>query len=181
MLAGFFEAIPEEIWAPFRGNDDRIGGRILLNNGRFPGLKKAGVAIIGIGPHAHQVRKEFYAMYWRFEKLEIADLGNLVTTDWLLLQSMEIEFVSVQFFCGNAQGFDKVFQIEVDQQGSLEKEAVPVKTSPRAGYLAALDFQVVAGTEFGLHAVRAQSLRRGLEFLLRHEPRRSDYPIRRAC
>lgn len=81
MLAGFFEAVPEEVWAPFRGNEDLIGGRIVVNNGKFPGLKKAGVVLIGIGPHANLFRKEFYNLQWRFEKLELTDLGNLVEPD----------------------------------------------------------------------------------------------------
>lgn len=78
MLEGFFEAIPEEIWAPYRGNEDAIGGKISIHNGRFPKLKKTAVAIIGIGKHADLFRKEFYNLQWRFDKLEVADLGNLV-------------------------------------------------------------------------------------------------------
>lgn len=78
MLEGFFEAIPDEIWAPYKGNENVIGGKITKHNGRFPKLKKTAVAIVGIGPHANEFRKEFYKLHWPFENLEVADLGNLV-------------------------------------------------------------------------------------------------------
>jgi formiminoglutamase len=78
MLEGFFEAVPESVWAPFRENESLVGGKLSIHNGKFPKLKKTRVAIIGIGDQANAFRKEFYAMQWRFEKLEVVDLGNLV-------------------------------------------------------------------------------------------------------
>jgi formiminoglutamase len=78
MLEGFFEPVAEAIWAPFRENELLVGGRIAVHGGKFPKLKKTRVAIIGIGAEANAFRKEFYNLQWRFEKMEVADLGNLV-------------------------------------------------------------------------------------------------------
>lgn len=79
MLEGFFEPVPESVWAPFREQEQLFGGRIVIHNGRFPKLKKTRLVIVGIHKSADLVRRELYGLQWRFENLEIADLGNLVT------------------------------------------------------------------------------------------------------
>lgn len=78
MLEGFFTPVAEEIWAPFREQSQLFGGKIAINNGRFPNLKKTKVAILGVNGNADKTRKELYGLQWRFDTLEIADLGNLV-------------------------------------------------------------------------------------------------------
>ena len=78
MLNAFFTPVPTEIWSPLRDSDDICGGKILIHGNTFPSLKKVKLAIIGIGESANLFRKEFYRLYGRFEKLQVADLGNIV-------------------------------------------------------------------------------------------------------
>lgn len=80
MLEGFFTPVPEEIYSPHLSDENKIGSRIKINNGRFPNLKKTRIVIIGNGFPANEFRKQFYALNWRFDQVEIADLGNLVDT-----------------------------------------------------------------------------------------------------
>jgi len=78
MLDDFFTPIDEEIWAPFKGKDQVVGGRLKLHGISFPKLKKTQVVLIGMGEIANEWRKKFYNLTWRFDNMEIADLGNLV-------------------------------------------------------------------------------------------------------
>lgn len=80
MLDEFFNAVPEEIWAPFREKDHLMGGKMRIHGLTFPKLKKIQLAIFGIGYPANEWRKHFYNLAWRFDNMEIADLGNLVET-----------------------------------------------------------------------------------------------------
>jgi hypothetical protein len=78
MLDDFFTPVSDAIWAPYRSNETLVGGRIKTHGIAFPGLKKTKIAFIGMGAVADLWRKEFYQLNWRFDQLEIADLGNLV-------------------------------------------------------------------------------------------------------
>jgi len=80
MLDSFFTPIPEEIGHPTKGKKQLIGGKIKSYVHTFPSLKNVKVAIIGIDSTANNVRKAFYQLSWRFENMEIIDLGNLVST-----------------------------------------------------------------------------------------------------
>ncbi len=56
----------------------KIGSRLQFFVDKLPDLKKAQVAIIGIGEEeANEVRKVLYNMTFPFSKLKVADLGNL--------------------------------------------------------------------------------------------------------
>ena len=78
MLEGFFTPVPEDIYAPFVAEENTIGARIKINKGVFPNINKTRIVIIGNGFPANEFRKQFYALNWRFDQTEIADLGNLV-------------------------------------------------------------------------------------------------------
>lgn len=78
MLDAFFEPIEESIWAPFRNREELTGGKMQIHGHTFPSLANAQLAIIGAGETADQVRKEFYKLTWRFDRLNMVDLGNLV-------------------------------------------------------------------------------------------------------
>jgi hypothetical protein len=80
MLDSFFTPVPEEIAHPTKGKKQLLGGKIKSYVNIFPSLKNVKVAIIGIDSTANNVRKAFYQLSWRFENMEIADLGNLVST-----------------------------------------------------------------------------------------------------
>ena len=80
MIDAFFTPIPENLWAPMKGKNQFIGGKIKLYSTAFPKLKKTQIAIIGLGESSDLFRKFFYQLTWRFGNLEIADLGNLVET-----------------------------------------------------------------------------------------------------
>ena len=80
MIDAFFTPIPENLWAPMKGKNQYIGGKIKLYSTAFPKLKKTQIAIIGLGESSDVFRKHFYDLTWRFGNLEIADLGNLVET-----------------------------------------------------------------------------------------------------
>lgn len=81
MLDHFFTPVPEGIWAPFRGNDQVVGGRIQVHGLSFPSLKKSQVVIVGAGYPANEWRREFYRLFWRFDDLAVTDLGNLVDVE----------------------------------------------------------------------------------------------------
>ncbi len=51
-----------------------------------------------------------------------------------------------------------MFQVEVDQQRSLKEQAVSFQEGTGPGDLAAVHFDIVAGSEFGLQAQGLQSL-----------------------
>ncbi|HHM21287.1 MAG TPA: hypothetical protein ENJ20_04610 [Bacteroidetes bacterium] len=56
----------------------RLGDNLLAYVDKFPNLKKAKVAIVGIGEtEADEVRKHLYKMTFPFSKTIIADLGNV--------------------------------------------------------------------------------------------------------
>lgn len=78
MLEGYFEPVSEEIWAPFKGQPHCIGGRLNINKGKFLKFKKTKVALIGTNAEANETRKALYGLSWRFDNMEVADLGNLV-------------------------------------------------------------------------------------------------------
>ena len=40
MIDAFFTPIPENLWAPMKGKNQYIGGKIKLNSTAFPKLKK---------------------------------------------------------------------------------------------------------------------------------------------
>lgn len=80
MLDSFFTPIPEEIGNPTKGKKQLLGGKIKSYVHLFPSLKNAKMAIIGLDESANNVRKAFYQLSWRFENIEIVDLGNLVST-----------------------------------------------------------------------------------------------------
>lgn len=77
MPEGFFEAVKEEIWAPFREQTDVLGGKIAVHSGKFPKLNGVSIAIVGVSSQADRTRNELYKLNWRFENLKVADLGNL--------------------------------------------------------------------------------------------------------
>ncbi len=81
MIDAFFTPIPENIYQPFKGKKAFLGGNIQAHYLTFPKLQKAKIAIIGLGDRSNFVRSELYSLTWRFEKLTIVDLGNIVKTD----------------------------------------------------------------------------------------------------
>ncbi|MBL7811379.1 MAG: formimidoylglutamase [Bacteroidetes bacterium] len=80
MLDAFFTPVPQEIWAPHRGNEESFGGRISVHAHAFPNLRNKKIVMMGDGYPADEVRKQLYGLFWRFDNLEVADLGNLVNT-----------------------------------------------------------------------------------------------------
>lgn len=78
MLEAFFDPVDESVWAPFRQSEDLIGGRIAVHGHTFPNMKQVQVAIVGAGYPADEVRKRLYGLSWRFDGLQVADLGNLI-------------------------------------------------------------------------------------------------------
>lgn len=81
MLDAFFTPVPESVWAPFAEREHCVGSHLQIHRKAFPKLKKAKLALLGIGSQAHEVRKILYALQWRFGSLSWVDLGNLVETD----------------------------------------------------------------------------------------------------
>lgn len=81
MLDAFFTPVDERFWAPYKNDKQHVGGRLAIHGKGFPKLKKCKIALIGIGEEASLVRKQLYALQWRFGNLEIADLGNLVLAE----------------------------------------------------------------------------------------------------
>jgi formiminoglutamase len=78
---------------------DRIGKNILLFKNEFPNLKKAKIAIIGIDDSdADKVRESFYKLSFPFQKLEIADLGNIRKKDHSFVIPVIEELVSSGIF-----------------------------------------------------------------------------------
>ena len=78
MLDAYFEPVDKAVWAPFRKAEDLIGGKIQVYGNAFPKLKDVDLAIVGAGYPADEVRKKLYQLSWRFDKMKIADLGNLI-------------------------------------------------------------------------------------------------------
>lgn len=63
-------------------SEDRIGKNILIFKDEIPELKKTKIALIGIdATEADKVRESFYKLSFPFQKLEIADLGNIRKKD----------------------------------------------------------------------------------------------------
>jgi len=80
MLTDFFTPVPESVWAPLKGKNQFVGGKLKINSTSFPKLKKTQIALIGLSESANLFRKYFYDLTWRFGDLDMADLGNLVET-----------------------------------------------------------------------------------------------------
>ncbi len=81
MLEAYFTPISESISSPFKGKKNTLGAKIKLNNSNFPKLNKAKIALFGLSENANLIRTQLYALNWRFDSLEIVDLGNLVQTN----------------------------------------------------------------------------------------------------
>ncbi len=63
-------------------SEDRIGKNILVFKDELPDLKKTKIAIIGIDAlETDKVRESFYKLSFPFQKLQIADLGNIRKKD----------------------------------------------------------------------------------------------------
>lgn len=80
MIDAFFTPIPEETYQPFKGKKALLGGNVQAHFLTFPKLQKPKIALIGLGDRANEVRKQLYSLAWRFDKLPIVDLGNIVQT-----------------------------------------------------------------------------------------------------
>jgi formiminoglutamase len=78
MLEAYFTPISESIIAPFKGKKHTLGAKIKLHNSSFPKLNKSKIAIFGLQESANLIRTQLYALNWRFDNIEIVDLGNLV-------------------------------------------------------------------------------------------------------
>jgi len=76
MLDAYFTPVPEEVLKPEYIRKNTMGGHIKIYHKSFPKITKAQIALIGVGEQSHKVRQEFYALNWRFQKLNIVDLGN---------------------------------------------------------------------------------------------------------
>ncbi len=81
MLDAFFTPVPEELISPEFASKHLMGGNIHKHYNTFPKITKAKIALIGIGEQAHQIRKEFYALNWHFDNLNIVDLGNFAAPE----------------------------------------------------------------------------------------------------
>jgi hypothetical protein len=82
MLDAYFTPINDSIYLPFKGKKSTLGAKIKLHTTSFPKLNKSKIALFGLGDSADQIRTQLYNLNWRFDNLEIVDLGNIVgTTD----------------------------------------------------------------------------------------------------
>ncbi len=79
--------------------DDRFGKNILIYKDDLPDLKKIKIAIIGIdNTEADKVRKSLYSLSYPFQKLAIADLGNIRKKDHSFLVPVIEELVTSGIF-----------------------------------------------------------------------------------
>jgi formiminoglutamase len=76
MLDAYFTPVPEAIFNGEVFHKNTIGGKIQIYRNAFPKITKAQIAIIGVGDQAHKIRAEWYKLAWRFESLNMVDLGN---------------------------------------------------------------------------------------------------------
>ena len=75
--------------------EDQIGKNILIFKDELPDLKKTKIALIGIdAPEADRVRESFYKLSFPFQKLEIADLGNIRKKDHSFIIPVIEELIS---------------------------------------------------------------------------------------
>ena len=78
---------------------DRLGKKILVYKDDLPDLKKVKIAIIGIdNVEADKVRKSLYKLSFPFQKLAIADLGNIRKKDHSFLVPVIEELVTSGIF-----------------------------------------------------------------------------------
>ena len=76
-------------------SDDRLGKNILLFKKDIPDLKKTKIALIGIDAvEADRVRSFFYELSFPFQKIKIADLGNIRKKDHSFLIPVLEELIS---------------------------------------------------------------------------------------
>ncbi len=76
MLDAYFTSVPESVFDGEVYHKNTLGGKIQAYRNVFPKITKAQVALIGVGEQAHKTRKELYKLAWRFDKLQVVDLGN---------------------------------------------------------------------------------------------------------
>ncbi len=80
-------------------SDDQIGKNILIFKDELPDLKKIKIVIIGIDhAEANKVRESLYKLSFPFQKLAIADLGNIRKKDHSFLVPVIEELVTSGIF-----------------------------------------------------------------------------------